>query len=157
LAEIFVEIGFGSTVVVAVVVAVGVDGAAASLPFFDAPTALPDFGASIAFDAETSLFGVFALTFGACALTFGACALTFGACALTFGACALPFGVCALTFGALLVAFGPAGAAAETLATDSAATVAIARNIFIGIPPAVRLSRVMPVELNPPTPVFSAT
>jgi hypothetical protein len=145
--EIFVETAFGSTAGVAAgvagVVAVGVDGVVVSPDFFDAPIALPDFGASIAFDAEALLFGAFVLTFGACALPFGACAL--------------PFGACALTFGAFVVDFGPAGVASDAVATESAAIVAIARNVFIWDSSGGRLHKKYACSADRSEPVFSVT
>jgi hypothetical protein len=127
LLEIFVEIAFGSagggvvSVVVGVVaVDVDVDAADVVFDFFDEAIVLSDFGARVAFDVEPPLFG----------------------------ACVALFGACAFTFGAFVVVFGPAAVASDALATDSAATVAIARNVFMWIPPGVVFTRNMPAQLT---------
>ena len=109
-----VEVGVVDVGVVDDVVPVVVLATVVELDFFDDPTDFPAFDAVEAVDGAVALFGALVLPFGACTLAFGACVVTFGALAVTFG---------------------PEAAAAETLAIENAATVAIVRNVFIRFPP----------------------
>jgi hypothetical protein len=83
----------------------------------------------------------------------------FGAVAFDVAAppCPPPFGACVLAFGAFAVTFGPTGPAAEMLATDSAAIVAIARNVFIWVPPGGAIHKTDARPGAHAVPVFSAT